>query len=142
LPGARVEIRDILLDHREIAAGREYLAGTRQDRDIDARIAVYVTPDLGQLAMQSVVRRVHFPVVHSNPQHKRMRAIEAQAGVFRIRIGHERSSFPGDRRPKPAGVATGDLQGGGARHARARGTGGSEMGADRDQVGHRPRPPW
>src|SRR5207244_12841661 len=51
LPGARVEILDILANDREIAAGREYPAGPGDDGGVDARIPVDVTPDLGELRM-------------------------------------------------------------------------------------------
>src|ERR1700751_1108303 len=53
LPGARCEIVDVLRDEREIAAGREYLAGRGQDHGIDAGIPIDITPDVAELGVQS-----------------------------------------------------------------------------------------
>src|SRR6516164_8115265 len=64
LPRARFESLDILPDDRKIAAGREDRAGAGDDRGIDARIAIDIAPDLGELAMQSLVRGVHAAVLH------------------------------------------------------------------------------
>src|SRR6202023_4223928 len=69
LPSARLEILDVLPDDREIAAGRKDPAGAGDDRGIDARIPVHVMPDLGELAMQSLVSSVHPPVLHRDAEH-------------------------------------------------------------------------
>src|SRR5215472_16928352 len=61
LPGTRREIVDVLLNDREVAAGREYPASPRQDRGIDAGVLVDIAPDLGKLAMEDLVGRIHFP---------------------------------------------------------------------------------
>src|SRR6202011_4036269 len=88
LPGARLEILDILPDDREIAAGREDPAGAGDDRGIDALIPIDVTPDLRELAMQSLVSSVHSPVLHRDAEHLLMRAIEFEPGIAGVRIGH------------------------------------------------------
>src|SRR5271168_3010705 len=46
LPGAGGEVVDILLDDREIAAGREHLPGAGQDHGVDTRIPVDIAPDV------------------------------------------------------------------------------------------------
>jgi hypothetical protein len=69
---------------------------------VDLGIAIHVTPDLRQLAVQCMIRGVHFAIVHGDPQHAWVRAVEAQASIFRVGIRHERASLPEDRRSKPA----------------------------------------
>src|SRR6266849_4718331 len=90
LPGARLEILDILSNDRKIAAGREYPAGAGDDRGIDARIPVDVAPDLGELGVESRVGRVHPPVLHRDAKNLRMRAVEFEPGIAGIWIGHRR----------------------------------------------------
>src|SRR5262249_17490984 len=46
LSGPRCEIINILLNDREIAAGRKYFAGPGQNCSIDARVPVNVLPDI------------------------------------------------------------------------------------------------
>src|SRR5262249_42425267 len=69
LPGARLEIFDILLDDREIAAGREDPSSAGDDCGIDIRVPVDVAPDLGELAMQRLVGRVHTAVFHRDAEN-------------------------------------------------------------------------
>src|SRR5271165_4920461 len=88
LPGPRGEIVDILLDDREIAAGREYRAGAGPDRGIDALIPVDIAPDVAELGMQCRIGRVHSAVLHCDAENLRMRAIEFEPRVTRIGIGH------------------------------------------------------
>jgi hypothetical protein len=51
LPRAGAEVVDILLDDREVAAGREHLAGAGQDHGIDAGIPIDIAPDVAQFGM-------------------------------------------------------------------------------------------
>src|SRR6516164_7975936 len=81
LPGARLEILDVLPNDRKIAAGREDPAGAGNDRGIDAGIAVDVAPDLAELAMQCLVGCVHAAVLHRDAENVRMRAVEFEPRV-------------------------------------------------------------
>ena len=94
LPRTRFEIVDVLLDHREIAAGREHAAGTGQHNGIHRRIAIDVAPDISELRMQDGVGGIHLAVVHRDAEHGRMRAIEAEPRVAGVRVGHERFLLP------------------------------------------------
>jgi len=88
LSGARLEILDILLDDRKIAARRKDAASAGDDRGIDARIPIHVAPDLGKLAMQCRVGGVHAPVLHRDAENLLMRAIEFEPRIAGIGIGH------------------------------------------------------
>jgi hypothetical protein len=90
LPCARREVVDILLDDREIAAGREYLPSAGQDHRIDARVGVNITPDVAEFRMQCGIRRVHPAVLHRNAENLGVRAIKFEPRIARIRIGHRR----------------------------------------------------
>jgi hypothetical protein len=89
LPGARLEILDILLDDRKIAAGRKDAASAGDDRGIDARIAIDVAPDLAELTMQCLIGRVHAAVLHRDAENLGMRAIEFEPRIAGIGIGHQ-----------------------------------------------------
>ena len=82
------EIVDILLDDREVAAGREHLAGAGQDHGIDARVFVDIAPDVAELGMQSRVRRVHPAVLHRDAENLGMRAVEFEPRIAGVGIGH------------------------------------------------------
>src|SRR5215471_9154249 len=88
LPGTRREIVDVLLDDREVAAGGKYPAGPRQDRGIDAGVLVDIAPDLGKLAMEDLVGRVHAAVLHRDAENRCMRPVEFEPPVAGIRVSH------------------------------------------------------
>jgi hypothetical protein len=90
LPLARagLEILDVLPDDRKIAAGGKDAPGAGDDRGIDARIPIHVAPDLGELAMQCLVGRVHPPILHRDAENPFMGAIEFEPGIAGVRIGH------------------------------------------------------
>src|SRR6516162_7329014 len=92
LPSARFEIIDILPDDRKIAARREYSSGAGDDRGIDACVAVDIAPDLGELAMQCLVGRVHATVLHRDAENLRMRAVEFEPRIAGVWISHRKVS--------------------------------------------------
>ncbi len=89
LPAARahVEIVHDLLDHGEIAAGREHLAGAGENDRIDVGVGIDVAPDLGQLAVHGRVGCIHPPVLHGDAQHPGVRPVEFEAGVAGVTLG-------------------------------------------------------
>ena len=92
LPGAqqRVVVLHVLFDEIEVAAGREHLAaGALDDHAVDRVVAVDVAPHVDQLGMHDRVGGVVLVgPVHGHPQHLGMRAIEQQALVAFLPVGH------------------------------------------------------
>src|SRR5215831_17404708 len=88
LPGACLEIFDVLPNDREIATGRKYLAGAGDDRGIDARVAIDVAPDLAELTVQCLIGCVHAAVLHRDAENLRVRAIEFEPRIAGIEVGH------------------------------------------------------
>src|SRR5215472_15989273 len=103
LPGARLEILDVLPDDRKIAAGRKYPTGTGNDRSIDAGVPVDIAPDLGELAVQRLVGRVHSPVLHRDAENPWVRAVEFEPRVAGVGISHRCLSHPMRIARRPAG---------------------------------------
>ncbi len=88
---ARVEIVDVLLDHGEIAARGERLAGAAEDRRRDALVRVDVAPEARELAVHPRVGGIELARVrHGRAQHPRVRAVELEALVVAIAVGHGR----------------------------------------------------
>src|SRR5215831_7241729 len=81
LSGTRLEILDVLLNDRKIAAGRKDPASPGDDRDVDARVAVDVAPNLAELTMQCLIGRVHAAVLHRDAENLRMWAIEFEPSI-------------------------------------------------------------
>ena len=89
-PRAGFEVGHDLLDHREVAAGREGAAGAGDDDRVDLGIGIDVAPDLAQFAVHDRIDRVGplLAAPHGDAQHARMRPVELQAGVVRIAVWH------------------------------------------------------
>ena len=96
LPGSeqRVVVLHVVLDQVEVAAGREHLAaGALDDHAIDRVVAVDVAPHVDQLGVHDGVGGVVLlRAIHGDPQHLGMRAIEHQALIALLPVGHELSS--------------------------------------------------
>src|SRR5579859_898990 len=99
LPAAGAGDRVIhqVIDHGEVAAGREHPIVAGDDDGVDVRVGVDVVPDPGQLGVHGVVGGVHAAVVETDSQHLGVGPVEPQPGVGRvgIRVAHG-GSFSSD----------------------------------------------
>src|SRR6185437_11488986 len=87
--GARGEVAGDGLDHGEIAASREGVAGAAQQRHRDLAIGIDIAPDLGQLGMHRRVGGVELAgIVEDDLEHALRRAGEFEALIARIAVGH------------------------------------------------------
>src|SRR6516165_2973821 len=64
------------------------MAGAGDDRRIDTDVPIDIAPDLGELAMQCLIGRVHAAVLHRDAENRFMRAIEFEPRIAGIGIGH------------------------------------------------------
>ncbi len=104
----RVVVRCVLFDDVEITAGRKDLAACALDDDaVDRVVAVDVAPYVDQLTVHDRVRGVVFlGPVHRDAQHLGVWAIEQQALVSLLPIGHEVSSVAEEPSPLRVGAST------------------------------------
>jgi hypothetical protein len=89
---AHLVVADHLVDHLEVAAGAEGVAGAREDHRRHRVVVRDLVPDPHHLRMHDLVDRVLLArVVHRDAQHPGVGAIEAQAletGVVGVGVGH------------------------------------------------------
>ncbi len=96
---ADLVVRHHGVEHVEVSAGRERLAGAGQQHRAHARVGVDHAPDLDQLGMHREIGGVELlGPVHHHAHDPRMRPVDQQPRKMRVAIFHRSISVPASRR--------------------------------------------